>query len=186
MIEDILAQIVSFFALAWIAASYFVSKKNYLLFQAIGMVCLILSYLCKANYFAMIGVGLGLLRALIFYWYEKLEKDAPIILSFVFASLVICAYFIVNVGIQKTGKYEDILYVISLAFYAFTFRIREKRRLLFMTLIPTSIALVYNIICYATVFVVLTYAFELGANIVAIFKFYLDRRREKLRGENYE
>lgn len=178
MIEDVLAQIVSFFALAWIVASYFVSKKNYLLFQAIGMVCLILSYLFKGNFFAMIGIGLGLLRALVFYAYEKYEKEAPIILSFVFAGLVVCAYFIVNVGIQKTGKCEDILYVISLAFYAFTFRIRDRKRLLYTTLIPTSLALIYNIVCYATVFVVFTYAFELVANVVAIFKFYFDKNKK--------
>ena len=178
MIEDILAQIVSFFALVWIAASYFVSKKNYLLFQAIGMVCLILSYLFKSNFFAMIGVSLGLLRALIFYLYEKREKEAPLILSFIFASLVICAYFVVNVGIQKTGKYEDIIYVTSLAFYAFTFRILDRKQLLYTTLIPTSLALIYNLICYTTVFVVFTYAFELGANIIAIFKFYADKRKK--------
>ncbi len=178
MIEDVLAQIVSFFALAWIVASYFVSKKNFLLFQAIGMVCLILSYLFKGNFFAMIGVGLGLLRAIIFYVYEKREKEAPVILSFVFAGLVVCAYFIINVGIQKTGKYEDILYVVSLAFYAFTFRIRDRKRLLYTTLIPTSLALIYNIVCYATVFVVFTYAFELVANVVAIFKFHFDKNRK--------
>ena len=177
MIEDVLAQIVSFFALAWIVASYFVSKKNFLLFQAIGMVCLILSYLFKGNFFAMIGVGLGLLRAIIFYVYEKREKGAPVILSFVFAGLVVCAYFIINVGIQKTGKYEDILYVISLAFYAFTFRIRDRKRLLYTTLIPTSLALIYNIVCYATIFVVFTYAFELLANILAILKFHLDKNK---------
>lgn len=177
MIEDVLAQIVSFFALAWIVVSYFVSKKNYLLFQAFGMVCLILSYLLKGNYFAMVGVGLGLLRALVFYEYEKREKATPIILSFVFAALVVCAYFIVNVGIQKTGKYEDILYVISLAFYAFTFRIRDRKQLLYTTLIPTSLALIYNIVCYATIFVVFTYAFELLANILAVFKFHLDKNK---------
>ena len=178
MIEDVLAQIVSFLALAWIVVSYFVSKKNFLLFQAIGMVCLILSYLFKSNFFAMVGVGLGLLRALIFYEYEKHKKEAPIILSFIFAALVVCAYFIVNIGIQKTGKYEDVLYVIALAFYAFTFRIRDRKRLLYTTLIPTSLALIYNIVCYATLFVVFTYAFELLANVVAIFNFYFNKNRK--------
>ena len=177
MIEEIMAQIISFCALAWIVVSYFVSKKNYLLFQAFGMICLILSYLLKSNFFAMIGVSLGLLRALIFYEYEKRDKETPLILSFIFAGLVICAYFVVNVGIQKTGKYEDILYVISLAFYAFTFRIRDKKLLLYTTLIPTSLALIYTIVCYATIFVVLTYAFELGANIAAILRFYFKKKK---------
>ena len=178
MIEDVLAQIISFFALAWIVVSYFVSKKNYLLFQGLGMICLLLSYLLKSNFFAMIGIGLGLCRALTFYAYETFEKDAPLILSFVFAGLTILSYLIVNLWIQKNSKIEDILYVISLAFYAFTFRIRDRKRLLYITLIPTTLALLYNIVCYSTVFIVCTYAFELCANIVAIFKLHSDKRKE--------
>ena len=175
--EEVLAQVISLCALLLIATSYFVSKKNYLLFQALGMVCLILSYLLKSNFFAMIGIGLGLFRAVVFYIYEKYEKEAPLILSFVFAGLTILSYLIVNIWIQKSGKFEDILYVISLVFYAFTFRIRDRKRLLYTTLIPTSLALIYNIVCYATIFVVFTYAFELVANVVAIFKFHFDKNK---------
>lgn len=176
--EEVWAQIISFGALLWIVISYFVSKKNYLLFQAFGMVFLMLSYLLKNNYFAMVGIGLGLLRALIFYIYELNGKEASIALSFIFAILVVASYFIVNIGIQKIGKYQDILYVVSLVFYAFTFRLRDKKILLYTTLIPTSLAFIYNLICYSTLFVVLTYAFELFANVVAIFKFYYDKNKK--------
>ena len=179
MFTDILAQIASFLALAFIVSSYFTSKKNYLLFQALGIIGLMLSYLLKSNYFAMVGMVLALSRSVTFYVYEKFEKKAPVILSVLFSALTVTAYFIVNVWIQGSGKYVDILYLVSLIFYAFTFRIRDRRLLLYTTLIPTGLALIYSIASYTTLFVVMSYGFEFAANITALAKFYLDKRKSE-------
>ena len=176
MFTEVLAQIVSFAALALIVSSYFTSKKNYLLFQALGMIGLMLSFLLKSNFFAMIGMGVGLLRAVTFYAYEKREKKAPVALSFLFAALTVLAYLTVNVWIQKNGRYVDILYLLSLVFYAFTFRIRDRKKLLYTTLCPTGFGLAYSIASYTTLFVLMSYAFEFLANVVAIVKFHLDKK----------
>ena len=179
MLTEILAQAVSFLALAFIVSSYFTSKKNYLLFQALGIIGLTLSYLLKCNYFAMVGMVLALSRSVTFYVYEKYDKKAPVALSVLLSGLTVIAYFIVNVWIQGSGKYVDILYLVSLIFYAFTFRIRDRKCLLYTTLIPTGLALIYSIASYTTLFVVLSYGFEFAANITALAKFYIDKRKSE-------
>ena len=171
--EDILAKMVSFLALLLISSSYFVNKKNYLFFQSLGMVCLAISYLLTGEYFAMVALCIGLMRALTFFAYEKAQKDAPLFLSFLFAGLTVLAYLIVNLGIQKTVKSEDLLYLVAKVFFAFTFRIRNLKTLRFLTLIPTSLAVIYSFLCNTTVFVILSTLFEFGAVIVAIFKYYV-------------
>ena len=138
------------------------------------MVCLVLSFLLKSNYFAMVGMAIGIGRAVTFFLYEKHDKDAPIALSFLFACLSVAAYFIINVWIQGVGKYEDILYLLSLASYAFSFRIRDRRTLLYVTLLPTSCGVIYSVVCFTTVFVFLLYAFEFTANVVAIGKMHIE------------
>lgn len=177
IVTDIAAQIVSFAALVLIVLSYFVSKKNYLLLQTLGMVGLLLSFLLKANFFAMVGTGVSIVRAVTFFVYEKRDKRAPISLSLLFAALTVAAYLIVNVGIQMTAKYEDILYLVSLVCYAFTFRIRDRRTLLYISLVPTSFGLVYTIVSFTTVFVLISYAFELSANVVAIGKMHIENKK---------
>ena len=173
MWNEIVAQIVSGFALLIGAASYFVNKKNYLFFQALTMIGLALSYLLLGEYFAMLALAVGLGRALTFYWYEKAEKDAPLALSFLFAGLTVAAYFIVNLGILKTAKYEDILYLIAMIFFAFTFRIRDLKTLRYVTLIPAGLSVIYGCLCNATIFAILAYVLELVAVIFSILKYHV-------------
>ena len=100
-------------------------------------------------------------------YYKKLS------LSFLFAGLTVLAYLVVNLGIQKTAKLEDLLYLVAKVFFAFTFRIRNLKTLRFVTLIPTTLAVIYNFLCNTTVFVILSALFEFGAVIVAIFRYYV-------------
>ena len=74
-------------------------------------------------------------------------------------------------------RYLKILYYFI--FYAFTYRIRDRRLLLYTTLIPTGLALIYSIASYTTLFVVMSYGFEFAANITALAKFYLDKRKSE-------
>ena len=50
----------------------------------------------------------------------------------------------------------------------------------YVILIPTFLALLYNVLILATVFVIVSYSFELLANIVSIIKFdIIDKRKDK-------
>ena len=172
--------IVSFVAMLLIAASYFVKHKSgFLLFQSAGIVFLMASYLLEGAYFATVGLGIGLARSLIFFGYEKKDKRAPIAWSYLFSALGIAVYFIINVWILKSYVWYDVLYLVGLIFYAFVFRIRNLEWMLYMVTIPTGISILYNVVSKATPFVVISYSFELGANLLAILKYHIFEKKEK-------
>ena len=172
--------VASFAAMAWIVSSYFLnSKGKYLLFQSIGIVFLMASYCLDGLYFPMIGLAIGLFRAVIFYAYEKGNKEAPLFWPFVIAALSVGAYFIVNVGVLKTQNPYDILYLIGLVLYAFAFRIRNLEVFRYVVTIPTALSLLYNVLSGAAIFASLSYGFELCANVVAILKYHVFARETK-------
>lgn len=181
--------IVSFIAMALIISSYFLkSKSGFLLFQSLGMVFLMTSYLLDQLYFAMIGLGIGLARALVFFAYEKKNKNASVLWSFFFSGLTIAVYLIVNIGILDSAKWEDIVYLVGLVFYAFVFRIRNLELMRYTVTIPTALSILYNVLCKATPFVVISYVFELVANIVAILKYHVfgKNKEEQTKEKEYE
>ena len=160
--NETLAFIVSFIAMVLIAASYFFKKKEkYLLFQLLGIVFLMLSYFFTGEFFAMIGLGIAIMRTLVFFLYEKKEKTAPLL---------------------RTAKPADIIYLSALFGYAFVFRIRNIKTVRFAVLIPTTLSIVYNVVIEAVPFVIISYAFELGANIVSIFKYHVFHKKNKTQG----
>ena len=173
--EEIAAFVVSLFAMVLIASGYFFEKKSvYLFCQAAGIVGISLSYFFTKEFFAMIGLGIGLVRTLVFYGFEKRDKSAPIYLASIFASLSLLAYLIVNVGVLHSAKPVDLLCLAALILYAFIFRIRDMKKVRYWALIPTALSIAYNLLVQATVFVVLSYAFEFASCLVSIFK-----RKEK-------
>ena len=77
--------VASFIAMMLIASSYFWKKKSgFLLFQSMGMVFLMISYCLDGLYFPMIDLTVGLARSLIFFAYEKKDKEAPIFWPYLF------------------------------------------------------------------------------------------------------
>ena len=163
--------IAGLISMAWVVFSYFTSKKTvYLIFQTTGIVFLILSYLFISKYFAMLGLIVGLARALTFFIYENKNKPAPVFLSYLFAGLTVLAYLIVNVAIMKDYAIWDILYLTALIFYAFTFRIRNLSVMRLVTTIPTGLSIIYGFGVGATAFVIVAYIFEFCANLFAILQ----------------
>ena len=177
MWEKSAAFVVSFIAMVFVASSYFFQKKSlYLFCQAVGIVGITLSYFFTKEFFAMIGLGVGLVRTLTFYAYERREKTAPVWIAGLFALLSLVAYLLVNVGVLHDAKPVDLLCVAALALYAFIFRIRDMKTVRGLALIPITLSVIYNLLARSTVFIVISYLFELGASITAMIKFYLIRR----------
>ena len=187
MYNETLALIVSFFAMVLIAMSYFVKNKNaYLVFQASGIVGLILSYVFTEKYFAVVGLTIGLVRTLVYFAYEKKDKIAPLFVPLIVSFFTACSYCIINLGILKDGNIWDILLLVGYVCYAFAFRIRDMKKLRYFMLIPTGFALVYNIAVHAAIFTVCAYIFELCANLVSIFKFYVLPKKKSKENIIYE
>lgn len=176
MYNQTLSQVAGGATLALMVLSYFFkSKSTYLFLQTVGLLSMFFSYLFGAEYFAMITLTVSLSRTLTFYMYERKDKEAPIAFSFLFSFLTLCAYFTVNLGILNTAKPVDIIYLSAVVMYAFIFRIRNIKTVRYTVIVPHALAVLYNLLLGNMLFVAMSYAFELLADVYAIFK-YSDKK----------
>ncbi len=174
MENRILALITSFIAMLLVILAYFTRKKSrYLLFQLLCIVFLIISYFFTVQFFAMIGLFVGLLRTSTFFIYERKNTTAPILASIIFSILTIASYITVNLIILKDAKPLDLLCVFALICYAFIFRIRNLKIVRFTMIVPTVLSILFNVLTNAPIFSVLTYCIELSANLISIFKYHI-------------
>ena len=172
--NSMLGMVMSFIAMAFVMISYFVkNKKMYLVFQTACIIFLVLSYLVIGQFFAMIGLSISLIRALVFFLYENKDKRAPIWISVVISIGTCVAYIIVNLIILKTARPVDLLLLSSSIMYAFIFRVRNLELVRYTMLLPTVLSVLYNALISAPIFLVLSYGFEGVANIVSIFRYHL-------------
>ena len=175
-----LSIISSFFALCFAVSSYFFRKRTYyLLFQSLCIVFLILSYFFDGNYFAMVGLIIGLCRVLIYFLYEQKNAVAPVWVALLICLATLASYCVVNLWILKNAQAIDILNLVLLWLYAVIMRIRNMELLRWLILIPTLLAVVYNVLCGAAVFAVVSYVFEACANLYAVIKFNIIEKRTK-------
>jgi hypothetical protein len=176
---EILAWIASFFAMALVIISYFVRKKEkYLLFQLLGILLLIASYFFSLDWLAAIGMSVGACRTVTFFLYEKRGARAPILWSFFFSFLSLVAFFAVG-SLEGGVQLSDVILLFTLFAYAFIFRIRSLKVVRFAMLLPLSLSVVYNILTDAPPFTMISYSFELGANVASIFKYYVFVKKPK-------
>lgn len=178
--------IASFIAMSLLVSSYFFKDRTYfLLFQTLGIVFLVVSYLFDGNYYAMVGLSVGLARTLVYYLYERKHSLAPVSLAITFCMLTVAAYAVVNLWILKNPKPVDIISLTSLCGFAVLFRIKNVKLMRYLIVIPTALAILYNYLCGATVFVIISYSFELAASLYAIVKFnILDKDKDRAVGED--
>ena len=130
----------------------------------------------------MIGLGVGLIRGIVFFVYEYKDKRAPLWVSCVLAGATVVAYIIVNLVILKKEQPLDILCVAALVLYAFIFRIRNLKLVRFTMLIPTVLSILFNLLTHAALFATLTYLFELIANLGSIYKYHLRQENKETSG----
>lgn len=174
MYSPILSLIASFIAMVCVILAYFVKRKiYYLLWELLCIIFLVVSYFFDLQFFAMIGVGVALLRTLTFFLFERSGKKAPLYWSFIFAILTTISFFAVNFLVEKTGRVIDILCLLALIAYAFIFRIRNLKAVRFLMIIPTVLSMAYNVLAGSPIFATLVYVFELSANVVSIFKYHV-------------
>ena len=175
-----LALVASFVAMSLIVISYFVRKKEkYLLFQLLGVLFLVATYFFSLDWLAMLGLSVAACRTVTFFLYERKGKKAHILWAFFFSFLSLVAFFAVSVLGSGGVKLSDILLLITLFAYAFIFRIRSLKIVRFAMFLPLSLSIAYNLLTHAPLFTVISYSFELGANIVSIFKYHVFAQKPK-------
>ena len=182
-----LALVASFFAMLSVGTAYFMKRKNaYLFCQGTCLVFLILSYLFNAQYFAMIGVAIGLLRTIAYFIYEQKDCVAPLYVPILAVLLSLASYFIVNYAVLQTAQPLDILCLLSLIGYAVIFRIRDMRLVRFLAFIPIILAIIFNTLTRAPIFTSITYIIELTVNVISIYQYYIKPKKqtEEIANEN--
>lgn len=168
-------------AMFFVATSYFFKRKEtYLLFQLIAIFCLSFSYLFIEKYFAMITFAISVIRMVVFLIYEKKDIAVPIWLKSLFAALVLAAYVVVNVIVLKDTSGLDVMCLVANVFYTFCFGIRNLTLMRYVILVPNVLSVLYNFLLPATPFVILSYSFELGSNVLSIIKYHIfDKPQEE-------
>ena len=151
-------------------SSYFFKNKTLFLFTQGGAILfLALSQLFVENYFAMISYFISIVRVITYTIFEKREKSPPVWVMSIFAVLTVAAFIVLNVS---TFKGLDVVFMFATVCYAYTFGIKNMQLLRYMFIVPTALCLIYFILDGAVVFVIISYAFELAANIVALAVYY--------------
>ncbi len=184
-----LSFIAGLIAMSFVASSYFFGKKSfYLLFQSIGIVFLIISYFFIEEFFAMVGLVVGLGRTLVYFLYAKNDKPAPVFCAVGFSLLTVSVYVIVNIVILGDAKPVDLINLAALVFYACVYLAQDLKKLRYLIFIPLGLSVLYNVLISATAFVIVSYSFEIGANVLAIVKNHLHKKPEtnKATGESGE
>ena len=177
MLNDKIALLISFVAMLMYASSYLFKKKStYLIFQGLGALSLVFSYLFMGEYFAMISLFIGMSRTITYFWFEKKDKAIPVWIVFVNCIVLVLNYAVVNICILKNADLVDILLVISFCLYAIVFSFRDLQRVRHAITIPLALTVLYNILISAPIFTVISYAFELAVAITTII-YYSDPSR---------
>lgn len=175
-----LSLLASFIAMAISATSYFLKKKSlYLLFQFLCILFLFVSYFFTEQFFAMIGMAIGLTRTLVYFLYEKNNRVAPLWIAFAISAASIISYVVVNLIILKSANPFDILCLIGLIGYAFTFRIRDLRAFRLWVLLPTVSSILFNTLSGAAFFASISYILDLFADVVAIYQYDIRPQKKK-------
>ena len=155
-----------FYALIYVAASFFVKRYNRAIFLQLSI-------------FVNLGLIIGLARSLSFYYYEKNDKEAPLYLAIILSLLTLASYFIINLWILGDAKPVDVLCLVALVSYVFIFRIRDIKKVRFLMLAPTALSILFNVLSSAAIFATLTYVFELSANVISILKYHVIKVEQK-------
>lgn len=172
------AFIISFIVMLVMCSSYFFKKKSvYLSMQGAGILFLMVAYTLERQYFAMAGLGIGLVRSAAYLFYEYNDRPTPIGWPIGFTLAGVACYCIINFWILGDSKPYDILYLVGLAAYAFIFCIRNLTLLRYLVLFPTALSILYNVLIGSAYFVWISYTFELCANIVAIIRYRLTDKK---------
>lgn len=161
--------IIGFIAMCFAIISYFLKNKSlFLMAQAGAIVFLGVSCMFIEEYYAMISYGINFARVLTFYILERKDRAPSIWLILFFMFLLIACFVILNVFILEQFKTTDIILMVANLLYSYAFAIRNLTLLRYVFLLPLSLSVIYYVLIHGTVFVIISYSFELCANVVAI------------------
>lgn len=172
--------VMSAIALILYSLSYFFNnKKGFLISQLSGNVFLSVSYLIMGSYFTMISVLIGIARGLLCFLYERRDKKVPVYVVLSLCSATVISFVVINCIILSDASPWDILYLCASCMYSITFAMRNIKLMRYVSLVPHTVAVAYNLLIHAPFTSAISYAIELAVTVVAIIKFDFIGRKKK-------
>lgn len=169
----IFAQVFGLIALTTVIASYFSKNKKYFfVYQIVANFFYGLSFLMLNLYVASISIFICLIRCIVFYIYEKKNKNIPqyIMLSFAISYII--------VFISLFNNWTDVFPVITSIIFTYAFSIKNMQTLRFFSILPNIIMCIYNF-CFFNFASGCLDMFEIIAIIVSIILFYKINNKTK-------
>ena len=174
----ILSQISGYIALIFISISYFCRKKSkFMLFQIIADIFYAGSYLFVNLYVAGLITIVSTIRCIVFYFCEKKEYKHTLSILPIF----IVGYIIV--AIIFWTELSDIVPLITATFYTFAYVLKNVQIIRYITLIPNTMLIIYNII-FRTYSNAVLDILETFVVIASIITFHKIRKNELKQLEN--
>lgn len=176
MYSPILVKICSFAAMSSAIGSWFVKKKKlFLVVQSLAIILLAFSNFFNVTFLPVCTYLIAFIRMIVYYSYEKTNKTAPFIIKTIFAVLNVVAYFVLNAISGTLFNPIDLLVMTASVLYAYGFGIRNLQHLRLFFVPPTVMTIIYYAFVPNSIFMLISYSFELCANLVS-FAIYRDRK----------
>lgn len=167
----ILSQIMGIIALIIIAVSYFSKNKKFFLFlQIFANFFYALSFIFVNAFTAGINTFISIVKVVCFYFYEKVNKKAPLYFVVIF---IVCY---ITVGIIFYRNILDIIPIVTAIIFSFAFWIRDMVYVRFLIVFPNLLLIFYSIMTQAYTSALLS-VLEISVIVIAILKDYFERRK---------
>ena len=171
--EIVISQSIAAVALLILVAGDFCkSKGRLLIFQTLGNICILLSFVFLKNTTAGIGTAIALIRNIVFFLYDTHGKRVPptVICAFIAISFLIVAF--------TFQAYYDILYFAGLTMMILSLSIKNLVKLKIGLLIADIIYAVYGFLS-KNVINGISYIVEFSSNGISLLVYGKQKRKEE-------
>lgn len=172
--DFIISQILGFIALILVCIGYFFkSKKKFLIIQIVANIFYASAFLVQG---AVVG-GLITLVSTIRCFYLLICEIKNFKKTIYFLPIFIVVYVVLSVIYYAT--IADLIPAITATMFTIAFYIKDLQATRYVCILPNLLLIFYNIICLTYTSALLDFI-EVVVLIVAIFKFYKERKSEKV------
>ena len=161
------------------ASSYLLKEKwQFLVAQGTSILLIAISNVYLGLYYACISSLVSFIRVLVYFDFERKDKEVNCYIKLLFTALVIISYVITNIVILKNYIWQDIMLMAINCSFVYIVGIRNLKVLRYSMILPISLAVLYCILMNAAIFTTFSYVIELVVNLAAII-IYSQSSKEK-------
>ena len=149
MLLEVIYYVVSTLSIfLFVISIQFKEKKNILLTQSFASMCYLIVYFILGAYSGCVIELIEQVKDIVFYGYEKKKKEIPLILLFIFVSLLLVASIV-----TYDGFYSLLPLIINLSYFISSY-FKDPKHIRVVMLICGFIWLIYNIFIGAYIIII--------------------------------